>query len=104
MNQNDYLSGIRIAASAGILIVVAAFGQPPVSSAQAAKGRIGYHEAKTDAAGKIMPWYGSGPSEAYDHVVRLVFDFWLKMRNCPNGVPLYLQHQVWKPETDDPRG
>jgi len=26
------------------------------------------------------------------------------MRKCSNGVPHYLQHQVWKPEQDDPRG
>ena len=66
--------------------------------------KIGYHEVKTDAGGRIVPWYGSGPSQAYDHVVRLVFDFWKNMRMCPNGVPYYLQHQVWKPEADDPRG
>jgi hypothetical protein len=66
--------------------------------------KIGYHEVKTDADGRIVPWYGSGPSQAYDHVVRLVFDFWKNMRMCPNGVPYYLQHQVWKPEADDPRG
>jgi len=65
---------------------------------------IGYHEVKTDASGRIVPWYGTGPSQAYDRVVRLVFDFWAKMRNCPNGVPYYLQHQVWKPDADDPRG
>jgi hypothetical protein len=64
----------------------------------------GYHEVKTDTGGRIVPWYGAGPSQAYDHVVRLVFDFWSKMRKCPNGVPYYLQHQVWKPDADDPRG
>lgn len=26
------------------------------------------------------------------------------MRKCSSGVPYYLQHQVWKPEQDDPRG
>jgi hypothetical protein len=66
--------------------------------------KIGYHEVKTDAAGRIVPWYGTGPSQAYDHMVRRAFDFWLKMRKCPNGVPYYLQHQVWKPGEDDPRG
>lgn len=65
---------------------------------------IGYHEVKTDAAGGIVPWYGTGPSEAYDHVIRLVWNFWRGMRACPNGVPYYLQHQVWKPDQDDPRG
>ncbi|MGE5645718.1 MAG: hypothetical protein ACM336_07995 [Acidobacteriota bacterium] len=66
--------------------------------------KIQYHEVKTDATGRIVPWHGSGPSEAYDFVVRRVFQFWIGMRNCPNGVPVYLQHQVWKPDEDDPRG
>src|ERR1035438_4238625 len=26
------------------------------------------------------------------------------MRQCPNGVPMYMQHQVWKPNEEDPRG
>ncbi len=91
---------MTICVSLGILLSTNA----TLSGRQVPKGIIGYHEVKTDAAGKIVPWYGSGPSQAYDHVVRLVFEFWLKIRNCPNGVPLYLQHQVWKAETDDPRG
>lgn len=64
---------------------------------------IGYHEVKTDSQGKIVPWYGSGPSQAYDHVVRLVWNFWYNIKPCKNGVAYYLQHQVWKPE-EDPRG
>jgi hypothetical protein len=63
-----------------------------------------YHDIKTDASGKIAPWYGNGPSQAYDHDIRLLFDFWKNMRKCPNGVPMYLQHQVWKPAAEDPRG
>jgi hypothetical protein len=99
---------LRIAVAAGALLASAAF-----STAQNQNQRkrdatppnwIQYHEVKVDATGKIVPWYGSGPSEAYDHMVRIVFDFWVKIRNCPNGVPLYLQHQVWKADQDDPRG
>jgi hypothetical protein len=63
---------------------------------------IGYHEPKVDASGHLVPWYGTSPGEAYDHVLRLVWAFWRDMGNCPNGVPIYLQHQVWKNE--DPRG
>ncbi len=66
--------------------------------------KIQYHDVKVDSTGRIVPWYGTGPSQAYDHVIRQVFQFWVSMRNCPNGVPLYLQHQVWKPDQDDPRG
>ena len=69
-----------------------------------AADRLGYHEVRTDAQGTIIPWYGNGPSQAYDHVVRRVWNFWIAMRPCPNGVPYYLLHQVWKPDHDDPRG
>ncbi len=60
--------------------------------------KLGYHEVKTDASGKILPW------DTYDRVIQLVFKFWVNLRKCPNGVPYYLQHQVWKPDVEDPRG
>lgn len=81
-------------------IVAAAF----LWSASSYAETLIYHDIKTDAAGKIVPWYGTGPSQAYDHDIRLLFQFWKKMRNCPNGVPMYMQHQVWKPNEADPRG
>jgi hypothetical protein len=81
-------------------LLLIALAAPPFSPAE----KIQYHEVKLDSTGRIVPWYGSGPSQAYDFVVRRVFDFWVNMRNCPNGIPLYLQHQVWAPDKDDPRG
>lgn len=63
-----------------------------------------YHEVKLDQLGRIAPWYGTGPSQAYDHVVRLVWNFWRDMGKCPNGVPIYMQHQVWKDGDKDQRG
>src|SRR5450631_1484997 len=83
-------------ALAGIAMVLAVQSQ--------ASEKLGYHEVRTDASGRIVPWYGSGPSQAYDHVVRSVWNFWVTMRNCPNDVPYYLLHQVWKADQDDPRG
>ena len=83
-----------------VCVVLLAAGTAPLARAE----KLSYHEVKTDAAGHILPWYGGGPSQAYDHVVRLVWDFWKNMRPCPNGVPYYLQHQVWKPDQDDSRG
>src|SRR5512134_3957943 len=61
--------------------------------------RLIYHEIQTDASGRIVPWHGP-PAKAYDHVVRLVWDFWIKMRECPNRVPYYMQHQIWSPDRD----
>jgi hypothetical protein len=65
--------------------------------------RLVYHDIRTDAQGLIVPWYSDDPSNSFDHMVRLVWDFWRRLESCPNGVPYYLQHQVWKPE-HDPRG
>jgi hypothetical protein len=87
--------------SVPLAVVIAAL---LAAAAQCRAEKIQYHEVKVDSTGRIVPWYGTGPSQAYDFVVRQVFQFWIGIRNCPNGVPLYLQHQVWKPNEDDPRG
>jgi len=65
---------------------------------------IGYHQPKVDSTGHIVPWFSPLPSQAYDHDLRILWNFWHNMRKCSNGVPLYLQHQVWTPDEDDPRG
>jgi hypothetical protein len=65
--------------------------------------RIGYHAVKTDVQGKLLPWHGNSEAETYDFVIRHLWEFWIGMKPCPNGVPYYLQHQVWKPN-EDPRG
>ena len=72
-----------------------AAGEPPL--------RLQYHDIRADADGMMLPWSHDDPALAYDHVVRLVWDFWREMEDCPNGVRYSLQHQVWKPE-HDPRG
>lgn len=90
---------IRLMRPAFILLFAAA-----LCPAESSPNAIGYHAVKTDSAGRIAPWYGNGPSQGYDHVIRAVWTFWRNMRSCPNGVPYYLQHQVWKPDSDDPRG
>jgi hypothetical protein len=83
-------------------VIAVALLAAPASAVRAEK--LGYHDIKTDASGKIVPWYGTGASQAYDHDIRLLFTFWKDMRKCPNGVPMYMQHQVWKPTEEDPRG
>ena len=50
--------------------------------------------------------HGLSPGEAgfdWSHCP-LVWAFWRDMRSCSNGVPVHLQHQVWTPDKDDPRG
>jgi len=65
---------------------------------------IVYHDVRTDDSGAILPWFSANPSVAYDHDLRLLWKFWHEMRTCGNGIPYYLQHQVWKEDEDDPRG
>jgi len=70
---------------------------------RAAAEKLIYHDIQVDASGKIVPWNGP-PSQSYDRNIRALFHFWIDMRKCPNGVPMYMQHQVWKPNEEDPRG
>jgi hypothetical protein len=65
---------------------------------------IVYHDVRVDASGGIIPWSGDAPAQAYDRNIRAIWNFWIHMRKCANGVPYYLQHQVWQPNQDDERG
>jgi len=70
---------------------------------QSGEGFLVFHEIRTDGNGHILPWYSDDPGTSYDHVIRLVWDFWKNMRRDFNGLPYYMNHQVWRPE-NDPRG
>jgi hypothetical protein len=63
-----------------------------------------YHNIKTDKAGNIVPWYNDDPAIAYDHDLHTVWNFWFHMRTDMNGLPYYMNHQVWNKNFDDPRG
>ena len=81
-----------------VLVIISfrvSFGQPEILS---------YHDIKTDASGKIIPWYDENLGKSYNHVINLVWNFWDHMRQDMNGLPYYMNHQVWKPGADDTRG
>ena len=63
-----------------------------------------YHDIKTDASGKIIPWFSPDPGTAYSYVIQSVWHFWDTMRVDMNGLPYYMNHQVWKPGVNDVRG
>lgn len=63
-----------------------------------------YHPIQTDNKGKIIPWYNANPGKSYDHIIHLVWNFWDTMRHDMNGLPYYMNHQVWNAAFDDPRG
>src|SRR5438093_1622104 len=62
-----------------------------------------YHEIQVDDSGHIVPWYVQDPGLSYDHDITLVWNWWKNLETCPNGVPYYLQHQVWS-SSHDTRG
>lgn len=84
------------------LIVGFLITMPAVACAQ--PETLIYHDIKTDASGKIIPWSHDNPGKAYDHVMDLVWNFWDTMRVDMNGIPYYMNHQVWMPGYNDPRG
>ncbi|HZG24433.1 MAG TPA: hypothetical protein VEZ17_07630 [Chitinophagaceae bacterium] len=87
---------MRILISSAIFIVF--------SSVTAAQEKLQYHNIKTDKEGKIIPWYNPDPGISYDRMMHLVWNFWDTMRVDLNGIPYYMNHQVWRPGVNDPRG
>ncbi len=72
--------------------------------ASAQTEKLIYHNIKTDAAGNIIPWSHDEPGKAWSHVIQLVWNFWDTMRTDMNGIPYYMNHQVWESKVNDPRG
>ena len=71
---------------------------------QTREGHLVFHSIKTDTQGKIIPWYSADLGKSYSHVVKLCWQFWQNMRTDQNGLPYYMNHQVWRPLPNDPRG
>jgi hypothetical protein len=64
-----------------------------------------YHNIHLNAADNtILPWYSTDPGKSFDFVIGKVWDFWNTMRNDKNGLPYYMNHQVWKDDFNDVRG
>lgn len=64
-----------------------------------------YHKIHLNSADQtILPWYSTDPGVAFDFVINKVWDFWFSMRNDKNGLPYYMNHQVWRPDFNDRRG
>ena len=74
------------------------------SAASQQKEMLIYHSIQTDKSGKIIPWFNANPGTSYSHVMGLVWNFWDTMRRDMNGLPYYMNHQVWNPGFNDPRG
>ncbi len=69
-----------------------------------AEGFLAFHPILTDAGGKIIPWIHAKPEVAYDRIIDKLWNFWDTIRMDKNGLPYYMNHQVWLPGNNDGRG
>ena len=64
-----------------------------------------YHPIHLNASNQnILPWYSTDQGTSYDFVINQVWKFWYTMRNDKNGLPYYMNHQVWRDDFNDRRG
>jgi len=94
--------GFRIIGCLALLMINMPFCPfRPASAQSGTEGeKLQYHIIRTDSTGRIVPWYSDDPALSYDHVIRLVWNFWKNMETDSNGLKYYMNHQVWSPEHD----
>ena len=64
-----------------------------------------YHNILVNEANNsILPWYSPDLGKSYDFVVNATWNFWNTMRTDKNGLPYYMNHQVWRGDFNDRRG
>jgi len=64
-----------------------------------------YHPIQLNAADKtIIPWYSPDLGKSFDFVINATWKFWNTMRMDKNGLPYYMNHQVWRGDFNDKRG
>jgi hypothetical protein len=98
--ENIKMSAIPIRS----LVISAAFLLTVFVPIKAQNEKLIYHNIRTDAAGNILPWFDDDPGKSYSHIIQSLWSFWDTMRIDMNGLPYYMNHQVWNPGVNDPRG
>lgn len=62
------------------------------------------HPLRLDRSGHLLPWNDADLGRAYDRIIRSTWRFWDQMQPDRNGLPYYMNHQVWTAQSDDHRG
>jgi hypothetical protein len=92
----------------GILLLlrsVSVFSQDVIRETVIDEKLFYYHNIHLNAADKtILPWYSTDAGRSFDFVINKVWDFWYNMRSDKNGLPYYMNHQVWRADFNDRRG
>ena len=91
---------VKIGILLSCLFSIVASNAQTVYYDQTREGFLVFHEIRTNPDGQIIPWYSDDVGISYDHVINLVWNFWFTMRTDMNGLPYYMNHQVWRPSND----
>ena len=59
-----------------------------------------YHPVRVDENGDILPWFSANLGQSYDDALERVWKFWKNVETDSNGMPYYLNHQVWRANHD----
>ncbi len=88
-----------------LFLIYTGFAQPRTLLPKWGTDTLGYHKILTDPVNNaIVPWYSPNPGKSYDFVINQVWNFWNTMRTDKNGLPYYMNHQVWRGDFNDRRG
>jgi hypothetical protein len=69
------------------------------------KEKLLYHPIHINLSDStILPWYSTDLGKSYDFVINATWNFWHSMRTDKNGLPYYMNHQVWRGDFNDRRG
>ena len=100
----NYKKGILLSGMIMLLCLVTLQAQVDVSE-EVISEKLLYHPIHLNSVDHtILPWYNPEPGIAYDHIINLVWNFWINMRIDFNGLPYYMNHQVWRGDFNDRRG
>ena len=91
---------VKIGILLSCLFSIVASNAQTVYYDQTREGFLVFHEIRTNPDGQIIPWYSDDVGISYDHVINLVWNFWFTMRTDMNGLPYYMNHQVWRSSND----
>lgn len=97
---------VKISLSGFLLLLNLAFAQAQSNvKERVINEKLLYHPIHlNDADQTIMPWYSTDLGKSYDFVIGKVWNFWDTMRTDKNGLPYYMNHQVWRGDFNDRRG
>lgn len=85
-------------------LMLTTIAQPPLPDSVIAE-KLLYHPIHLNPNNQtILPWYATDIGKSYHFVITKVWDFWNTMRTDKNGLPYYMNHQVWRSDFNDRRG